>query len=196
MLKTVVQTPRPMVTIEPTTEPVTIVEARMALNLAADDTTHDVKINQKIISAREQFERDTGTYFIKRTMTLTLPSLYALQFPHGPINSITSITYYDSVNVSQTLSSSVYQLDAARNVLRLGYSQDWPTMTDRWDAATITYVLGSHDDSTTVPGYAKSAMLLLICNEIEAPDMMGPSHTQTQVAYERLVAKYMRSTYP
>jgi len=135
-------------------------------------------------------------YLIKRTMALTVPMLTEFAFAHRPVTAITSIVYYDSGNDSQTLSSSVYQLDSARSQLRLAYSQDWPATTSRWDAATITYVLGSHDDSTTVPDYAKSAMLLLIANEFEAPDMMGPATTQTQVAYERLVARFMRSSYP
>jgi len=196
MLKSITQIPTPVVTIEPVTEPVTIYDARRQCNLSSTDTSHDVKLAHKITSAREQFEHDTGTYLIKRTMSLALPGLCEMQFPHKPVTAITSITYYDSGNSSQTLSSSVYQLDSARSQLRLAYSQDWPSMVSRWDAATITYVLGSHDDSTTVPDYAKSAMLLLIANEFEAPDMMGPEYTQTQVAYERLVAKFMRSSYP
>ena len=187
---------RSIETVPPVAEPVTIQEARRQVNLSATDTTHDAKLNHLIVSAREQFEQDTGTYFIKRTMALSVECLHEMQFPHKPVTAVSSITYFDSLNDSQTLSSSVYQLDSARNQLRLAYYQDWPTHAVRWDAATITYVLGSHDDSTTVPDYAKSAMLLLIANEFEAPDMMGPATTQTQVAYERLAARFMRSSYP
>lgn len=190
------QIPMAVQTVAPVTEPVTIYEARRQVNLSQTDTAHDAKLASLIESARQQFEHDTGTYLIKRTMAVTLSCLHEMQFPHKPVTAITSISYYDAGNASQTLSSSVYQLDTGRSQLRLGYSQDWPTMIDRWDAATITYVLGSHDDSTTVPAYAKSAMLLLIANEFEAPDMMGPAYTQTQVSYERLVAKFMRSSYP
>lgn len=195
-MQTLTQTTRAVETIPPVTEPVTIQEARRQVNLSATDTAHDVKLNHLMVSAREQFEHDTGIYLIKRTMALAVPMITEMAFAHRPVTAITSITYYDSGNDSQTLSSSVYQLDSARSQLRLAYLQDWPATTSRWDAATITYVLGSHDDSTTVPDYAKSAMLLLIANEFEAPDMMGPDYTQTQVAYERLVAKFMRSSYP
>ena len=188
--------PRPAVSVEPVTEPVTIHEAKRHLNLAVADTAHDVYILSKIGSAREQFEHDTGMHFINRSMTLKLEYLCELQFPHTPVGSITSITYFDSGNSSQTLSSSVYTLDTARSQLRLGYLQVWPTTSDRYDAVTITYVLGSHTDSTTVPSYAKSAMLLLIANEFEQREMMGPGYKQDQRAYERLVAKFMRSTYP
>jgi len=187
---------KPYVSTQPATEPITIHEIKRQLNISATDTSHDVELAGKITSAREQFEHDIGTYFIKRTVSLTMPYLSEMQFPHRPINSITSITYYDLSNVQQTLSTGVYQLDMSRGQLRLGYSQTWPSQLGRWDAVTVTYVLGSHDDSTTVPGYAKSAMLLLAANEFEQRDMMTPDYTQRQVAYERLVAKFMRSSYP
>lgn len=195
-MQTITQTPIAVQTVPPVAEPVTIYDARRQCNLATTDTAHDEKLAHLIASAREQFEHDTGTHLVSRTMELKLPMLGEMRFPHRPVSSITSIEYYDSGNASQTLSSSVYQLDTARSQLRLAYDQSWPTTVGRWDAVTITYVLGSHTDSTTVPDYAKSAMLLLVANEFEAPDMMGPDYTQTQVAYERLVAKFMRSSYP
>lgn len=190
------QIPFPVQTADPVTEPVTIQEARAHVNLAATDTAHDALLLQKITSAREQFEKDTGTYFVKRNMSVTLDRICDLQFPHRPVSAITAINYYDNAGDSQTLSSSVYQLDTARSQLRLGYLQSWPSYAGRWDAVTITYVLGSHDNSTTIPGYAKSAMLLLVGNEFEQREMMSPNYTQDQRAYERLVAKFMRSTYP
>lgn len=188
--------PAPVVSVQPVTEPVTIHEVKRQLSMSPTDTAHDVMLAQKITSAREQWEKDVGEYYIKRTMTVTLDRLTEFQFPHRPITSISSITYYDAGNDQQTLSTSIYQLDTARGQLRLGYSQSWPSYTSRWDAVTITYILGSHDDSTTVPGYAKSALLLLIANEFEQRDMMTPDYTQNQLAYERLVRKYMRSSYP
>jgi uncharacterized phiE125 gp8 family phage protein len=191
------KTPLAELVTEPVTEPVTIHEVKRHLNIATSNTTFDVELATKITSAREQLERDTNTHFIKRTMALTIPWLDEIAFPHRPVTAITSITFYDTTNTQQTLSSSIYQLDTSRSHLRLAYLQDWPTQqTDRWDNATITYVLGSHDDSTTVPGYAKSAVLLLVANEFEQRDMMTPDYTQTQKAYERLVTKFMRSTYP
>ena len=193
---TISQVRRPRVTVQPTTEPVTIHEAKRACNLAVSDTLHDVKLASHIQSAREQFEHDTSIYLIKRTVTLTVDVLDEFQFPHKPINSITSVTYYDVGNTSQTLSSSLYQLDAANGQFRLAYDQTWPDVAPRRDAVTFTYVLGNDDDSTSVEGWIKRAILLLVANEFEQPDMMSPEYTQRQVAYERLITRFMRSTYP
>ena len=189
-------TPATLVTVQPVTEPITIHEAKRQLSLSPSDTSHDVMIYQKIQSAREQWEKDVGEYYIKRTVAVQLDMLTDVQFMHRPVSSISSVVYYDASNTLQTLSTSIYQLDAARGQMRLKYDQSWPIYTTRWDAVTITYILGSHDDSTTVPAYAKSAMLLLVANEFEQRDMMTPAYTQNQIAYERLVAKYMRSSYP
>ena len=184
------------VTVDPVTEPVTIHEVKRQLNLSPTDTAHDVHLAGKIISAREQFEHDTSLYLVKRTVTLQTRMLEEIQLPHRAVNAVTSITYYDASNVSQTLSSGIYQLDAARGQVKLAYDQTWPSTVDRWDAVTYTYQLGSHDNSTTVPGWCKSAILLLVANEFEQPDMMSPAYTQQQVAYERLITRFMRSTYP
>lgn len=190
------ETPLPVQTVAPATEPVTIHEAKRHLNIATTDTTHDAQLVQKIQSAREQFEKDTSYCYIKRTMAVSMPHLLEVQFPHRPVTAISSVIYYDIANVSQTLSSLLYQLDSSRSQMRKPYLTTWPSCISRWDAVTITYILGSHDDSTTVPGFAKSAMLLLIANEFEQRDMMTPDYTQNQKAYERIVAKNMRSTYP
>jgi uncharacterized phiE125 gp8 family phage protein len=184
------------VTVQPATEPVTIHEAKRACNLAVTDTAHDVKLALHIQSAREQFEHDTSIYLIKRTVTLVIDVLEDFQFPHKPINSITSVTYYDVGNVSRTLSSSLYQLDAPNGRFRLATDQTFPSTYSRWDAVTFTYLLGNNTDSTSVESWIKRAILLLVTNEFEQVDMMSPEYTQRQIAYERLITRFMRSTYP
>lgn len=181
------------VVAEPAAEPVSLNEAKKHLEIGDSDTAHDTQLASLIEQARQQWERDTAEYTTKRTVTLTVSEIGEMQFPHRPVSAISSITYYDSGNDSQTLSSSVYQLDTANNRLRLAYEQLWPATAARWDAVTITYTLGEHDDSTTVPAVAKQAMLLLIGYYFEDRDMMGRDANQ---AYERLVLKHMRSSYP
>lgn len=180
----------------PAAEPLTLTEAKKHLEIAPSDDVHDSQISGLIEAARRKWEHDTQTFYITRTMRVKLPYLCELQFPHKPVSSITSIQYYDSGNTSQTLSSSVYDLDADRSQIRLAYSQTWPTTSDRWDAVTITYVLGSHTDSTTVPEIAKAAMKLLIGFYFENRDMLYTEQMQSTKPYEMLVANYMRSSYP
>ena len=189
-------TARAEVVTEPAAEPVSLAEARAHVTLAATDTNHDTELSRSIEDARQQWEHDTATFYITRTMRLKLGGFEAFQFPHKPVSEITSITYYDLSNQSQTLDAAVYQLDTPNNRLRLAYDQDWPSTVSRWDAVTVNYTLGEHDDSTTVPAIAKRAMLLLVGYYFENRDMHANEVVYSRKAYEALVAKYMRSTYP
>lgn len=188
-------TARAVESAPPATEPVTIHEAKKQVELAASDTAHDDALFLAMTAARQQWERDTQEYFISRSMTLTLDALSEFRFPHRPVSAITSITYYDLDNVQQTLASSVYQLDAARSQLRLAYSQEWPATLDRWDAVAVNYTLGKYADSTQVPAVAKQAILLLVGYYFDS-NRGDNDRPNDQKAYERLVAKYMRSSYP
>lgn len=183
-------------TIAPAAEPVSLTEAKKHLEIAGSDTAHDTQIANLIEAARRKWEHDTQQFLIQRTMRVKLPYLCELQFPHRPVSSVTSIQYYDSGNSSQTLASSVYDLDSDRSQIRLAYLQTFPATSVRWDAATITYVLGDHSDSTTVPEISKSAMKLLIGFYFENRDMLAPENMQSTKPYEALVMNFMRSSYP
>lgn len=188
--------PRSVVVTQPTTEPLTLHEAKRHVELAATDTSHDSLLLQYITAAREQWEHDTAQFLITRTMRLTLPGICEMQFPQRPVASITSILFYSGESdTPETLSASVYQLDTATSSLRLGYRQVWPSIADRWDAVQINYVAGSHADSVTVPSIDKQAMLLYVGYLFRGN--RGDDDRQNDLrAYESLVHRYMRSTYP
>jgi uncharacterized phiE125 gp8 family phage protein len=57
----------------PTTEPLTIQEAKAQLHIAASDTSHDEELVDYVAAAREEWERDTSTALITRTLEHRLP---------------------------------------------------------------------------------------------------------------------------
>lgn len=187
---------RPIETVGPLAEPITLVEAKEHLSVASDDNAHDATINALIQAARLKWEHDTQDYLISRSMRLVMENFAEFQFPHRPISSINEVLYYDSENVQQTLAASFYQLDQYQNRFMQAYSQSWPTTVDRWDAITINYTLGTYFDGTEVPEIAKSAMKLLIGFYFENRDMLAPDNMQSIKPYEHLVHNYMRSSYP
>lgn len=189
------QVPKPRITVAPSVEPLSLNEAKKQVNFPSDDSTHDAEFASIIEAARQQWENDTGEHLVQQTWELKLPYLCEFCFPHRPVTSITSIQYYDSGNTTQTLSTDVYELDLSRSAVRLKYLEDWPTTSDRWDASTVTYVLGSHSASSTVPAVAKRAMLLLVGYYFDA-NRGENDRPNDLAAYERLVARYMRSSYP
>lgn len=187
---------RPTIVTQPVSEPITLTEALKQLELSPSDTAHSDHVAALIQAAREQFEHDTDSCILTQTLSVTLAGFCGdIQLPKRPIQSITSIAYYDSTNTTQTLSTSVYSLDAQRQLVRLKYLQTWPDTLDRWDAVTVTYVAG-YASVASVPALYKQAMKLLIGHYFENRDQIMSEAMQTMPAYEALVRRFVRSSYP
>ena len=180
----------------PTVEPVSLLQARQQVNLASDDATHDDRLTHLIQQAREQWEFDTNSattlgeweqvyeYFRDELRI----NINLLDYPIV----INSIKYYDSGNEKQTVDASTYSYDLFENEIVLTDSNYWPSTYTRWDAVTVAFSAG-HDDASDVSATAKQAMLLLIGQNFENPDMMIETKS---TAYDNLVRRYLRNGYP
>ena len=182
---------RSVTTSQPSSEPVSLSEAKKHLEIATADTTHDTQVTALISAARELWEHDTQTLSTSRTVTEKLnnwPDKY-FQFYYSAIDSIDSITYFDSGNNSQTLSSSVYSADLANRRLLLAVDEEWPDIESRWDAVTIEYTAG------LTSKIGKQAILLQvdIMFELRGTTMHKDACVR---AYEVLVDRYQRASYP
>lgn len=179
----------------PTIEPLTLNQAKKQNFLATSDTMHDEELARLIQAAREQWESDTDSALLTQTLRITSPCMHDnVRLPRRPIQSVTSIAYFDGDNATQTVSTDVYSLDKQARTIRRNWNTDWPATYTRWDAVTITYVAGVAN-SSLVPAIAKQAMLLLVGYYFDANrgDNDKPNDMR---AYEALVARFMRSTYP
>lgn len=190
------QISRPTVVTAATSSPITLAQAAKQCELNPDDADHQDHLNLLITAAREQWEHDTDTFAISQTVEITANSFDdPFQLVGRPVSAITFIKYYDDNDTLQTVSSSVYGLDATRRQVRLNRLQTWPTHSDRWDAVVVRYVAG-HASADAVPAIAKQAMLLLVAHYFENRDMLMSEAMSSMPAYEALVRRFMRSTYP
>ena len=181
---------RPILVTAPTTDAVTLAQAKKQVEIADSDTAHDEHLHELIDRARDEFEADCDLCILPQTWKVYADQLYdGMQLYKGPVQSITSIKYYDTNNVLQTLETSIYNFDAANRMIRLQWNQLWPVATVRWDAFEITYLCGF----ATLPPMAVQAMLILIQDYFLGRE---PSKEPTFKAYQRLVNKMQRSTYP
>lgn len=188
---------RALLVTPPVAEPVTLAEAKKQLELASSDTAHDAQLSLLIQAAREQWETDTDSCCLTQTW-----KIYAEEFdddeiylPKRPVQSVTHVKYYDAANVQQTLSTAVYSFDDAARAVRLDSLSIWPAVYDRFDAITITFVAG-YSSAMLVPAIHKQAILLLVGKYFENRDMMANDLIYKDAAYEALVTKFMRSSYP
>ena len=182
-------------TTAPSDEPVTTTEMKAALGLGSG-SDHDTRLTALIAAARQKFETDTGSAVLTQTWEHIVDNWdEEICLTRFPVQSITSIQYYDGAGTLQTLSSSIYQLDIAKREVRLAYLQNWPVAQPRWDAIKITYVAG-YSSVALVPEQIKQAVKLLAAHWFEAPDMMINDNMHTMAAYNHLIRPLMRATYP
>jgi uncharacterized phiE125 gp8 family phage protein len=186
----------PTVVTSPTAEPITLAEAKRQLFLGESDTSQDAELISRIQAAREQWEHDTDSVMLTQTLSVTADRFAGreIMLPGRPIQSIVHVKYYDDLDTLQTLSTSLYSLDAKDRAVRLAWNATWPTTYLRWDAVTVTYVAGL-TSLAAVPAIAKQAMLLLIAyyHYANRGDNDRPNDLR---AYEALVTRFMRSSYP
>lgn len=174
-------------------EPVTTAEAKKQLEIASSDTTHDDYLDALIAAARELWEHHTSTTIAATsTWDQTFDCLYdRMRLTERPVVSVSSITYYDSSNTQQTLSTDIYSLDSSLGEIRLDPDEIAPDTYSRWDAITIRYTTGA-----VTPPSAKHAILLQVAHWFENRDMIGPDTQLKTEAFDRLVAMHERSSYP
>ena len=188
-----IETPQNAVLSEPANEPVSLIEAKEHCFVAQNDDTHDLKLRMCIVAARQQFEDDTNSLTVSRTVTENLSEWPQSdwRFYYRPIVSVDSVQYYDANNTQQTLATSVYTVDAPNRRLLLGVDETWPTITSRFDAITITYTAGQ----TLVSEIAKAAILLQVDILFDLRGMHKDKDAHIR-AYENLVSRYHRPDYP
>lgn len=187
---------RATVVTAPTLEPVTLAQVKRQLFMSESDTSNDYELNSRIQAAREQWEHDTDSAVLTQTLSVTLGmfTVDQIEIPSRPIQSITHLKYYDGSDVLQTFSSASYSLDKPRRRVVLDSTESWPTTYDRWDAVTITYVAG-FASVALVPAIVKQAILLLI-TYYQFSNRGDNDRPNDLRAYENLVRRYQRSSYP
>lgn len=190
------KTSKPTLVTGPTSEPITLAEAKRQLFLAESDTSSDAELVSRIQAAREQWEHDTDSVMLTQTLSVTAEAFAGREIilPSRPIQSVTHVKYYDDTNTLQTLPTSYYSVDLKERAVRLVWNATWPTTSIRWDAVVVTYVAGN-TSLAAVPAIAKQAMLLLI-TYYQFSNRGDNDRPNDNRAYEALVRRYMRSSYP
>jgi len=127
----------------PRAEPLHVEDAK--LHLRVTETDSDALIRSLITAALGYAEMFTRRQFVTATLRLTLDAFPAvIRLPRPPLASVTSIQYTDIDGVTQTLSSSDYQVDGRSEPARIqpAYGESWPSTRRELNAVTVTYVAG------------------------------------------------------
>lgn len=149
------------ITSVPADELLTLEEAKRHLRVYSSDL--DDEVTSLVRAARDYCER-----FAARTLRGTVTRVIKmggwwtceLKLPFPPVLAVSSITYYDTSNASQTLSSANYYVELSTDgggEVEWVYNATIPSLYFRDDAVTVTYTTG-YADLTSVPPVAVQAM--------------------------------------
>lgn len=156
-------------TVLPTIEPIELADALDHLRIS--DTANVPAAERAIRGARGWAEE-----YLQRGL-LTQTWKYAqddwtdeIQLPMAaPLQSVTSVKYYDAAGVLTTLSASVYQVDALSEPARIyrAPQQVWPVLqANRPMAVEIIYVVG-WSALTAIPANIVDGLYLLLGDRYE-----------------------------
>jgi uncharacterized phiE125 gp8 family phage protein len=147
----------------PSVEPLTLTQAKLFLRV--DNSDEDDLITAFIVAARQAAEEYLNQKLITHSMECYLDSFSPImELDLGPVQSITTVKYYDADGDLQTLSSSNYNVDTVSQPARvqIDESVSIPTVDDKINAVIIAYESGYGDTSVKVPSAIISAVMLIL----------------------------------
>lgn len=185
----------------PSTEPITVDQA--AKNVFGDSVYDQEKLTRDIKAARKMAESYCEMAFINQTWKMTLSAFpivnkinkkAAIYLPRGLAQSITSVTYVDDNESSQTLTEGTeFEVKTTGNVSRLELKngQNWPSTSSVSDeAVTITWVAGL--GSSLPDGYndIEVAILTMVGTLYEVRQTMAGQEMYANTLFEDFLAPY------
>jgi uncharacterized phiE125 gp8 family phage protein len=185
-----------------TAEPVSLTEAKDHCRVSYDE--EDGIIQRLIYDAMDYCQkRDSGRrQYINTAYDWKLSSFpsYRLILPRAPLQSVTSITYYDSIDTSTVLSSSLYHVatpDDGKGWVQPISGESWPSTYERPNAVTIRFVAGYGSTAASVPSTIKRAMLLLIGHwyENRESSLIGTISKEVEFGVHSLLAANETGSY-
>ena len=168
---------------------ITLAEAKA--QLVVDHTDDDSLIVSLINSAEAMVASYTNRVMDTATKTMILdgfPSVITLDA--APFVSLTSIVYNDTDDAEQTLSASLYTVDARGTYAKVTpvYGADWPSTTAAPQSVTVTFVAGYSTPSEPL----KQAALMYLSSLYEQREnhITGVMANKVPVSAEYLMQPY------
>lgn len=183
----------------PTTEPLTLQQAKNHLRLDHDED--DSLLRNLITTAKAYVEGQTHRALITQTWDYAIDYGWpygahgrSIRLPLNPVASITSISYVDSSGNSQTLAADQYTATTRQHgsFIVPAYDVSWPDVRCVPDAITVRFVAGEADCAPQL----RQAVTILVTHLYENREAVRSRDiVPTPYALEALLSPY-RSGLP
>lgn len=172
----------------PTTEPVTVAEVK--LDLRIDESEFDTQLAMLITAFRKRAEDITGRALMPQTWELLLdkfPAVADIAIGLLPITAVTSLKYYDTNGVLQTLDASNYELD--KDTLPGWINQteagQWPSVRSQKNSV-IALLAAGYEDAAAVPSEFKYWIRLQVQKAFTAGSHLVAGSTPAKIEDDTL----------
>lgn len=192
----------------PAAEPISTATAKAHIQIASGVTADDTLVDGLVAAARHWVEQATGLRLITQTLVArydAAPNAGApLLLPVGPVQSVSSITYYELDNTSATVptgtfSSASYLVDpySPQPRVALHNGATWPDNLRAVNALDVTFVAGYGAAGSNVPQPILHALLMLVAFLYDQRSAVGvdPGLTIAEMPFgpQALVGPYRRA---
>lgn len=162
----------------PAQEPLTLDDAK--LHARVTHNRENVLIDAYITASRQAFEQFASRAAFTQTWLASFSRFSeVLPLPMAaPLQSVTSVKYYDTDGTLQTLATSYYTVTTSTEPgqIERAPDQSWPSVqADREFPVLITYVAG-WDAVTSIPEMVKQGMRLMLASFAE--DRLGAAEIE------------------
>jgi uncharacterized phiE125 gp8 family phage protein len=184
----------------PAVEPLSLSECKLYLRV--DHTSDDTLIAAMLVSARTWAE----TFLRRALCTQTIDYRYRgwpvqygpLVVPGAPLQSVTSITYVDQDEATQTLAASQYVVRtqagprAGRGTIEIADGVTFPSLSTQPDYPVTVRAVCGYGSAPQVPDGIKAGIYLLLGDlyEQRQETITGTISAKSQLTVERLLSPY------
>ena len=178
---------------------VSLEEIKSQARVAHDE--EDTLLARLVDAATRHVEQRTRRALITQTWRLSLDEFpcEAIYVPRPPLIAVSSIAYIDEEGDSQTLSSALYRVDAARHPGRItpAWGESWPVALAIVNAVTVTHTAGYGSSPSDVPEDLRHAVLLLASHWFDERGavLVGSISKTIEFAVESLCEPYEVESY-
>lgn len=164
-------------------------------HLRVDGPDEDYLIDTLIQAATDHIEGPNGAGLsLAAQQWLMYAESFPLKFeiPIGPLVSVDSIAYIDTDGASQTLATSVYEVDIERGLIRAKTDQSWPSVDTVYKAITVTFTAGYSE----IPSDLVAAMLLILGHLYKnREETVEKALTSIPMGAESIIDRYRRGRF-